>query len=155
MRLLDKVGVITGAARGVGRGCAEAFAREGARVVVADRNAATGVQVAQMICAAGGDAILVSVDVTLPEQVEAMVARAVRAFGRVDVIMFDAGYGRHILLGGDMARRSYWKAYGGGPGFDYLLTVFTERLRGEGFSDGEITAIWHKNPAKWLVSNTL
>jgi predicted metal-dependent phosphotriesterase family hydrolase len=67
--------------------------------------------------------------------------------------MFDAGYGRHILLGGDMARRSYWKAYGGGPGFDYLLTTFTVRLRGEGFSDEEVTALWHKNPARWLVGS--
>src|SRR5690606_4213410 len=36
--------------------------------------------------------------------------------------LFDAGLGGQILLGGDMARRSYWRAYGGGPGFDYLLT---------------------------------
>ncbi len=68
--------------------------------------------------------------------------------------MFDAGYGGHILLGGDMARRSYWKAYGGGPGFDYLLTVFTERLRHEGFADDEVGAIWCKNPARWLVGDT-
>lgn len=65
--------------------------------------------------------------------------------------LFDAGFGSQVLLGGDMARRSYWKAYGGGPGFDYLLTTFTQRLRIEGFSDGEITDIWQNNPARWLV----
>jgi 5-phospho-D-xylono-1,4-lactonase len=65
--------------------------------------------------------------------------------------MIDAGYGDHILLGGDMARRSYWKAYGGGPGFDYLLAVFSERLRAEGFSEEELAAIWHTNPARWLT----
>ena len=66
--------------------------------------------------------------------------------------MFDAGLGERILLGGDMARRSYWKAYGGGPGFDYLLTQFTPRLRDEGFSDDELDTIWHRNPVRWLTS---
>lgn len=66
--------------------------------------------------------------------------------------MFDAGLGSHILLGGDMARRSYWKAYGGGPGFDYLLVKFTPRLRDEGFTEEELNTIWHLNPARWLGS---
>lgn len=66
--------------------------------------------------------------------------------------MFDAGLGEHILLGGDMARRSYWKSYGGGPGFDYLLVKFTPRLRDEGFTDTELEKIWHENPARWLSS---
>jgi phosphotriesterase-related protein len=60
--------------------------------------------------------------------------------------------GGQILLGGDMARRSYWKAYGGGPGFDYLLTKFTPRLRAEGFTDAELHMIWHDNPVRWLTS---
>jgi phosphotriesterase-related protein len=66
--------------------------------------------------------------------------------------MFEAGFGERILLGGDMARRSYWKAYGGGPGFDYLLRVFTPRLRDEGFTDVELETLWHHNPARWLTS---
>ena len=66
--------------------------------------------------------------------------------------LFDAGLGERILLGGDMARRSYWKAYGGGPGFDYLLTQFTPRLRDEGFSDQELETIWHHNPIRWLTA---
>jgi len=66
--------------------------------------------------------------------------------------MFDAGLGERILLGGDMARRSYWKAYGGGPGFDYLLTQFTPRLRDEGFTEQALETIWHDNPVRWLTS---
>jgi phosphotriesterase-related protein len=66
--------------------------------------------------------------------------------------LFERGLGDRLLLGGDMARRSYWKAYGGGPGFDYLLTVFTPRLRQEGFTDAELAMIWHENPARWLTS---
>lgn len=50
-----------------------------------------------------------------------------------------------------MGRRSYWRAYGGGPGFDYLLTVFTRRLEEEGFTDDELHAIWHANPVRWLT----
>lgn len=65
--------------------------------------------------------------------------------------MFNAGLGSRMLLGGDMARRSYWKAYGGGPGFDYLLVKFTPRLRDEGFTDAELHQIWHTNPACWLT----
>lgn len=68
--------------------------------------------------------------------------------------MFDAGYGGNILLGGDLARRSYWKAYGGGPGYDYLLTSFTERLREEGFSEEELTSVWRTAPIGWLLSNS-
>jgi phosphotriesterase-related protein len=65
--------------------------------------------------------------------------------------LFDAGYGRQLLLGGDTARRSYWKAYGGGPGFDYLLASFSGRLAQEGFGDAELDLIWRANPARWLV----
>lgn len=65
--------------------------------------------------------------------------------------LFDAGLGDHILLGGDMARRSYWKAYGGGPGFDYLLRTFTDRLRQEGFTAAEIEQVWVHNPTRWLA----
>jgi NAD(P)-dependent dehydrogenase (short-subunit alcohol dehydrogenase family) len=93
VRLSGKVAIVTGAAHGIGRGCAEAFAREGAWVVVADRDAEAGERVAQTI----GEAIFVPVDVTIPEQVEAMVARAVQAFNRVDVLLSNAGIGGRTL----------------------------------------------------------
>jgi 5-phospho-D-xylono-1,4-lactonase len=65
--------------------------------------------------------------------------------------MIDAGHGDRLLLGGDVARRSYWKAYGGGPGFDYLIGQFMARLRDEGFSEDELGAIWRRNPLRWLL----
>lgn len=64
--------------------------------------------------------------------------------------VFEAGYGSHILLGGDTARRTYQRAYGGGPGLDYLLTVFTKRLLREGFSSADVELVWHANPVRWL-----
>jgi phosphotriesterase-related protein len=68
--------------------------------------------------------------------------------------LFDAGYGGNILLGGDRARRSYWKAYGGGPGLDYLLTSFTKRLLEEGFSTEEVTTVWQETPLRWLSTGS-
>lgn len=65
--------------------------------------------------------------------------------------LFDLGLGSQLLLGGDTARRSYWRAYGGGPGFDYLLAIFTPRLLAEGFTSDELQLIWAKNPLRWLT----
>jgi predicted metal-dependent phosphotriesterase family hydrolase len=65
--------------------------------------------------------------------------------------MIEAGYGDRLMLGGDMARRSYLKAYGGGPGFEYLLTVFTPRLIREGFTEEDLHQIWEANPLRWLA----
>jgi 5-phospho-D-xylono-1,4-lactonase len=62
--------------------------------------------------------------------------------------MFEANLGDHILLGGDMARRSYWKAYGGGPGIAYTLEHFVPRLRNEGFSGEDIHQMLVANPAR-------
>jgi NAD(P)-dependent dehydrogenase (short-subunit alcohol dehydrogenase family) len=93
MRLSEKVTIITGAGAGIGRGCAEAFAREGAQVVVANRSIEAGEEVAQAIVAAGGTAIFVPVDVAVPEQVEALVERTVAHYGRLDVLVSNAGIG--------------------------------------------------------------
>lgn len=61
--------------------------------------------------------------------------------------MVDAGYGKQLLLGGDMGRRTYWKAYGGGPGHSYNLTNFVPRLRREGLSEQASQDILVSNPA--------
>ncbi|MCG3210722.1 MAG: Dihydroanticapsin 7-dehydrogenase [Anaerolineae bacterium] len=102
LRLQDKVTLITGAGQGIGRGCAEAFAREGARVVVADRSAEQGEAAARQIVAAGGEAIFVAADVAEPAQVEALVARAVAHFGRLDVLVSNAGIGGRSLGDGPL-----------------------------------------------------
>jgi NAD(P)-dependent dehydrogenase (short-subunit alcohol dehydrogenase family) len=93
MRLQDKVTVITGAAQGIGRGCAEAFAREGAKVVIADRSTEHGEDAASQIITQRGEAIFMQVDVSQPEQVEAMVTRTIDHFGRLDVLVSNAGIG--------------------------------------------------------------
>jgi predicted metal-dependent phosphotriesterase family hydrolase len=65
--------------------------------------------------------------------------------------MFEAGLGSHIVLGGDTARRSYWKAYGGGPGMSYMLERFVPRLRNEGFTAAQLEQVLVQNPARMFA----
>lgn len=89
MRLENKVAIITGAASGFGEGMAKRFAEEGAKVVVADLNGKGAERVAGEI---GSAATPVSADVSLKADVDAMVETAMKAHGRVDVIVNNAGY---------------------------------------------------------------
>lgn len=90
--MLDgKTALISGAARGIGRATALLFAREGARVAVADLNADGAKDTVTEINKAGGQAISIAVEVTKPDQVSAMVARTVDAFGRLDCAFNNAG----------------------------------------------------------------
>jgi NAD(P)-dependent dehydrogenase (short-subunit alcohol dehydrogenase family) len=97
MRLKDKVILITGAGQGIGKGCAEAFAREGAKLILADRSPAQGEAVASSLAERGGEVIFVETDVAQPEQARAMVTQAVAHFGRLDVLVSNAGVGGRKL----------------------------------------------------------
>lgn len=88
-RLQGKVALVTGAGSGIGRASAERFAAEGAQVAVVDLKGAE--EVAEAIEAAGGDALALSTDVADEEAVAAMAAAALDRFGRVDVLMNNAG----------------------------------------------------------------
>lgn len=79
-----KVALVTGAGLGLGRAAALAFAREGARVVVADIDIENGQQTVGMIKKAGGEALFIKTDVAKAGEVEAMVNKTVKAYGRLD-----------------------------------------------------------------------
>ncbi|GAC1526628.1 MAG: glucose 1-dehydrogenase [Chloroflexota bacterium] len=91
MRLEHKTAVVTGAAGGLGRAIAHAFAREGAAVLVADINHRGAAAVAEEIQQEGGRSQAMAVDVTDPRQVEATVRKAVDEWGRLDIMVAAAG----------------------------------------------------------------
>lgn len=90
MRLADKVAVITGAARGIGRACAERFLAEGAKVVIGDIDAPRLKETAAAIGTAERVLALVS-DVSKKAQIDALVEAAVQKFGRIDIMVNNAG----------------------------------------------------------------
>jgi acetoin reductase-like protein len=91
--LEGQVVIVTGAGSGIGRAIARRFAREGARVTVADINEGQAREVAAEIEASGGAALALKVDVTRREQAERMVDATVERFGRLDVLVNNAGVG--------------------------------------------------------------
>ncbi|EER60226.1 short-chain dehydrogenase/reductase SDR [Acidovorax delafieldii 2AN] len=92
MRVQNKSIIVTGAGSGIGEGIARRLAAEGGRVLVNDINAQAGQRVATDIRAAGGEAVFFQADVTKSKDVEAMVQEAVQRFGRLDVVVNNAGW---------------------------------------------------------------
>jgi len=91
MKLQGKIAIVTGAASGIGRASAIAFAREGASVVIADKNAAAAEETAILIRSEGFSAISVPVDVASETSVEAMVAQTVARYGSIHILFNNAG----------------------------------------------------------------
>ena len=91
LRFNGKVAFVTGAASGIGRATAVAFATEGARVVILDRSAEALREAEAAVKQAGGEVLTIACDVSKPEQVEAAVAHTVATFGRLDIAFNNAG----------------------------------------------------------------
>ena len=89
--IAGKVALVTGASSGIGRATALAFAREGAKVVVADVTVEGGEETVAQVKKAGGEAIFVKTDVSKAVEVEALVAKAVATYGRLDCAHNNAG----------------------------------------------------------------
>lgn len=90
-RLDSKVAIVTGAGSGIGQATAILFAKEGAKVVVADRNREWGEKTVTMIKEAGGEATFIQTDVSQEEEVKRMVKRAIDVYGRLDILHNNAG----------------------------------------------------------------
>ncbi len=91
MRLADKVTIITGAGGGMGRVASQVFAREGAKVVVAEFSEEAGEETVGLVRAAGGEASFIKVDVSKESDAMAMIDHAVATYGRVDCLYNNAG----------------------------------------------------------------
>ena len=91
MRLENKVALITGAGAGIGRAAAGLFAKEGARVVIAERDRATGEAARDAIAALGHECLFVETDVSEPDSVRDLVGATMSRFGRIDVLYNNVG----------------------------------------------------------------
>ncbi len=97
-RMDGKVVIVTGGSSGIGRATAIAFAREGAKVVIAARRVNEGEETVKHIVKAGGEAIFVQTDVTQANEVQALVDRTLEQYGRLDAAFNNAGSGKGIRL---------------------------------------------------------
>ena len=97
-RLADKVVIITGAGRGIGRTAAVLFAGEGARLALVDIDEKNGQRTADDIQAQGGEAVFIKTDLTSRVQVKAMVDEVVQRYGRIDVLYNNAGINHFAKL---------------------------------------------------------
>lgn len=98
MRLKDKVAIITGGANGIGRETAITFAKEGARIVIADFDAISGEELVNQLHEQEAEAHFQQVDVSKQESVLEMVAGAIKAFGKIDILINNAGITRDAML---------------------------------------------------------
>lgn len=107
-KLENKVAIITGAGSGIGKATALLFAKEGAKVVVSDINEEGRNKVVEEIKSAGGEAIFVKANTASPEDNENLVKETVKAFGKLDVAVNNAGIGGENAKAGDMSVEG-WK----------------------------------------------
>ena len=117
--ILDgKAALVTGGGGGIGRASALAMAREGARIAVADLTAEAAAATVGLINASGGQAISLGGDVTRPQDVSALVADTVAAFGRLDVALNNAGVAPHQV--GSLQQKTHqWSE----ESFDRMIAV--------------------------------
>lgn len=123
MRVQDKSIIVTGAGQGIGKGIALRLAAEGANVIVNDINPALGEAVVQEIVQAGGTASFVAADVTNSEQVKALVAAAVQCYGRLDVMVNNAGWTHRNRPALEVPEDEFDKCYAVNVKSVYLATV--------------------------------
>jgi NAD(P)-dependent dehydrogenase (short-subunit alcohol dehydrogenase family) len=107
MKLKDKVAIITGSGSGLGRASALLFAKEGAKVVVADIAVKGAEETVSIIKKAGGDAIPCQVDITQASDCEKMVAMAVNKYGKLDIMFNNAGAGGAVGKIVDLAEEEW------------------------------------------------
>ena len=107
MKLKDKVAIITGSAKGIGKGCALVFAEEGAKVVIVDKDEKAGQQAVEEIAQRNGISKFVKTDLTISKDVQSMIANVIETFGQIDIMFNNAGY--HISKNIEVTSENEWE----------------------------------------------
>jgi 3-oxoacyl-[acyl-carrier protein] reductase len=123
MRVQDKSIIVTGAGGGIGKGIALRLAQEGAKVIVNDINPAAGGAVVEEIVQSGGVAALFAADVTRTDEVKALVAAALQHYGRLDVMVNNAGWTHRNRPALEVTEDEFDKVYAVNVKSVYLATV--------------------------------
>jgi len=108
----SRVAVVTGGAKGVGKGCARVFAQEGIAIAIADLDESAGTATVREIEALGGTCTFIKCDVSKNDEVRAFIRRVVEGFGRLDILVNNAGY--HISKSVEATSEEEW---------DYILNT--------------------------------
>src|SRR6266446_2049887 len=146
MRFDDRTVIGTGAGSGFGEAIATRFAREGARVVLADVNEENGRRVASAIAAEGGTARFVRTDVSRSAEVKAMIDLAVSAFGGLDVLVNNAGFSHRTMPLWELPEEEYERVFatnvrGVYLGCKFAVPVMKERGGGVIINTASIGAV--------------
>jgi len=146
MRFERKSVIVTGAASGFGEAIATRFAAEGAKVIVADVDAAGGDRVVGSIRDAGGQAVFVRTDVSKAAEVKAMIDAAVAQFGGLDILVNNAGFSHHMMPLWELPEEEYDRVFsvntkGVFLGAKYAVPVLRERGGGVIVNTASIGAV--------------
>jgi len=123
MRVKDKVVIVTGAGGGIGAGIAQRLAAEGAKVVVNDIHAASGSKIVAGIQAEGGQAVFIAGDVTRNADMKALVDGAVKAYGRLDAMVNNAGWTHRNRPALEVSEEEFDKCFAVNVKSLYLSTI--------------------------------
>jgi NAD(P)-dependent dehydrogenase (short-subunit alcohol dehydrogenase family) len=155
--LSEKVVVITGAGRGIGRATALAFARRGAIVVAANRRVGDGESLTAEIIAGGGKAHFIATDVSEPGQIKRLMDEAVLRFGRIDIVFNNAGYQEPRLPVADTPEETFDRVFHTNArsvwlGMKYALAHMVPQGSGAIVNCASVSGLRNPNPGLALYS---
>lgn len=134
MDLQGKIALVTGAGRGIGKAIALTFAKEGADVAVNDVDAVNAEATASEVRALGRKSIAIGADVSKENEVQQMVARIIREWGGIDILVSNAGIGNQLMVE-DMSAEDWHRVMGvnlDGPFYCSKAVIPTMKKRGGG-----------------------